>query len=1034
MNHHFYSAHLFERKTWLSSHSFPCLLFFQKQKFKAIRFLKICFLITALLSLHVLKSSAQTKKITGKVSDELGAPVIGASIKIKGTAGGTVTNIDGNFSLSAAPKTSLTVSAIGFETIEVVVGDVDKLNVQLKAKENSLNEVVVTALGIKRDKRELTYSTQQVTGDQLTASKEPGILNSLDGKVAGVQINTSSGAPGSSTSIIIRGNSSLTGNEQALIVLDGVPINNYTTTGSGQGPGISRLSDIDPSTVESINVLKGSAASALYGSEAARGVVIITTKSGAANTKPKVTLNSQYSFENAILPKLQDKYALGDKGVYADGSSAQQTSLVWGPLISDLVAKGTVTFNSNPLKDFFVTGKTFTNTASVSGGTERTGYFLSASNLTQDGTVPTAKYGRNTFFGKFNNKLSDKVSIGFQMNYTQSNAHSIPEGVGLTAPLWTLLTAPYTYNFLPYLNADGTQRLFRAARNNPYWALNNIYTNEKINRFTPTFSLSYNPVSWITITERLGLDSYSEQVDYYEAPSTLTSTLGTINQRNNNFRQINNDLIIEGRKTFNDFNVSLLLGNNIRDTYTQLHSITGSGTTILGFDNIANGSTISATQSYVESRKIGFYAQSNIGYKDFLNLSLTGRYDGTSVLSLDHAFYPYGSASLGFLFGELLKVPAINFAKLRVSYSAVGNDNVSAYANSTAYSSAGNPFPLNGNAGFLLGTSLGNPNLKNESTNEGEVGLEMNLLKNRISFEASYFDRHHDNLLTSVTLPYSSGYTNTVLNVGNMTNKGFEALLNITPVKSRNFSYDIKLNWTKIYNKVTKVNTLSDRIAVGTNELIVGQPFGVIYNTGYQRSADGQILIDNTGLPMYTSGSIVIGNTQPKYQAGMTNTLKYKNFTFSFFLDYKVGGQVLNSDDRYGFFYGTPKATESREDRVVEGIVASTGLPNTTVVTAENYYQRLNSIYEAAVQDATFLKLRYASIGYNLPQKMLLKTPFSTASFTVTGRNLFIYAPHFTGSDPEVSSNGTGTDQQGYYAATTPTSRSFNFSLNLTFK
>ncbi|HTI10826.1 MAG TPA: SusC/RagA family TonB-linked outer membrane protein [Puia sp.] len=987
----------------------------------------------------VSPSMAQTQKISGKIKDESGAPVVRATVRDKDSRRGTVTDAEGKFSLTVKPGAVLLISAIGYETTEMKSGESATIEVALKIKNSTLNEVVVTALGIKREKSQLTYSTQQVKGDDLTATKEPGILNALAGKVSGVQITASSGAPGASSRIVIRGNSSLLGNNEALIVLDGVPINNDQTgnaagvaTNSAVG-GTSRLSDIDPSTIESINVLKGSAASALYGSNAARGVVVITTKGGAYNSRPKVTLNSQYSFENPIFPQIQGKYAQGDRGKYINGE-ANKSSTVWGPTVDSLRSVGLLTYYKNPMKAFFTTGRTFTNSLSVGGGNEKSNYFFSFSNVDQKGTIPTTNYKRNALFAKFTNKLTDKISTTFQLGYTLGTNHSVPEGYDLTDPLWTVYTSPWTWNPLPYLDSVGNQRVFRFSRNNPYWDLYNVYNNDKISRVIPVLTVTYKPTTWLSFTERVGADTYSEQTDYFEAPSNTLGTVGTITQQSSNYRQINHDLIGEAHKRFGDFDVSLLVGNNIKASYSQTHTLIGTGTSIAGFDNISNGATINGSEKYFRERKVGFYAQSNIGYKGFLNLSLTGRYDGSSVLNQQKNFYPYGSASAGFLFSQLLKVPAISFGKLRVSYSSVGNDNIPAYSLTTPYTSA-TSFPYGGNAGFLQSQTLGNPTLVNEVTKESEVGLEMNFLKNRIGFEVSYFDRHHDNLLTSnVPIAPSTGYSSTSLNAAFMTNKGFEALVNLSPFRGEKFGWDITLNYSRIRNKVTKVNGNTNSIQIGQTWAFVGKPYGEFYTQGYSRDTKGNILIDDNGLPITASANQMVGNIQPDFLAGMNNSFYFGSFTFSFFFDFRKGGDILNSDDRYGWFYGTPKITENRQDRVIKGIVASTGKENTKSVHAEDYFQRLNTNYEAAIQDGTYLKLRNASIGYKLPASLIGSTPFSAASLTLTGRNLWIHAPHFTGSDPEVSSYGTGNGSQGVYGNTVPTSRSFNLTLNVVFK
>lgn len=992
-------------------------------------------LLVLLLCLAAIPASAQTKKVNGRVTDEAGNPVSGASVREKDSRRGTATDADGRFTLVVKNNATLVITAVNIQPQEMAVGEGDSYTIKVKPRDNSLNEVVVTALGIKREKRELTYSTQQVTGAQLSASKETGLLNALTGKVSGVQITSSSGQPGASSRIVIRGNSSLLGNNEALIILDGVPINNdQTGNPSGGGSGTSRLSDIDPNTIESINVLKGSAASALYGSAAARGVVVITTKGGNFNTRPKVAVNSQYSFENPILPKIQTKYAQGDRGVYFDGDT-KKTSAVWGPSIDSLRSVGLLTYYKNPMEAFFTTGRTYTNTVTVGGGNDKSNYFFSYANLNQSGTVPTTKYNRNAIFAKFSNKLLSNLTATFQVGYTLSNNHSIPEGYDLTDPLWTVYTSPSTWNPLPYLDASGNQRVFRLSRNNPYWDLYNIYTNSKLTRIIPVVTVAYQPLPWLTITERGGADTYTEQPDYYEAPSSALVTPGKVIQASTNFHQYNNDLIAEARHGFGDFDVSFLLGNNILSSYTQTHSITGTGISLANFDNVTNGAVITGSTTVYRTRKIGFYAQANIDYRHFLNLSLTGRYDGTSVLATDKNFYPYGSASAGFIFSELLKVPAISFGKLRVSYSSVGNDNIPPYSLTTPYTTA-TGFPYGGNSGFLISQSLGNPFLKNEVTKEAEVGLEMQFFHSRFGFEVSYFNRNHDNLLTSgIPIAPSTGFNATSLNAAFMTNKGFEALVNISPVKTKDFTWDMTLNYSRIRNKVTKIFGNTAQLQIGQTWAFLNKPYGVFYSPGYLRdSATHQIYVDNNGLPITSQQNQVIGNLQPDFLAGVSNNFTWKNFSFGFFMDYRKGGDILNSDDRYGYFYGTPLVTQNRQDLVVKGLVQSTKQQNTKVVHAEDYFQRINTNYEAVMQSGTYLKLRTASIGYKLPAKTLEKTCFNTVGLTLTGRNLFIYKPGFTGSDPEVSSYGTSNGSQGVYGNTVPTSRSFNLTLNVVFK
>lgn len=977
---------------------------------------------------------AQSITIKGKITAESGTPISGASVLVKGTKRGVSTDETGDYTITLSGKSTLVVTAIGYKSQELTATKGETLNLVLENSVQSMSEVVVTALGIKREKRQLTYSTQEVKGDVLTSTKETNVLNAMTGRVSGVQITSSSGQPGSSSRIVIRGVSSITGDNEALIVMDGIPINNAQTGNAGPGNGVSRLSDIDPEIIESINVLKGSAASALYGSKAARGVVMITTKNGSGNRKPKVSLTSQFSMETPILPEFQSTYAQGSNGLFVNGETSK-TSEIWGPRIDTLKVNGQAVYNKNAMHDFFQKGLTYTNTLSVAGGVGKSNYFMSYSYLDQKGTVPTTGLKRHTAFGKFTSELSSKLSTTFQFNYISSVADRIAEGWDVVSPLWTIYTAPRTWNPLPMYDANGIQRVFRASRNNPYWSLENSHNKATTNRFLPTFTVMYKPTSWLTVTERMGADIYAEQQKYYESPSTITSTTGIIRDNSINFRQFNHDLIIEARKQFDsDWDVSFMVGNNVLSTKWDNYYLTGTGTTIdvTQYRNLANAATITASQSSSLTRKVGFYAQSLLEYKRMFNLALTGRYDGSSVLSAGNNFYPYGSASLGFIFSEAVSIPGVDFGKLRLSYSSVGNDNIGAYSLATPYTSAGG-FPYSGVAGFRLSSTLGNSNLVNEKTNEFETGLEMRFLHSRLGFEASYFDRKHNDLLSaSVALSAATGYGSTILNAGNMTNKGFEILVNATPVKSGSFSWDVTATYTKIKNLVTRIYQDQPSLQLGQTYAFVGQPYGSFYNTSFKRDNQGRMILDANGLPQ-NGGTKIVGNIQPDWLGGITNTFKYRGVSLNFFFDVRKGGDLHNQDDVYGYFYGTTKATENRTDRVVAGVTED-GKENTKVVTAKSYYQRLNTIGESGIQDGSYIKLRNVNLGYIFSKNTLAKTPFANAALTLTGRNLWIHSPNFTGADPEVNSFGSDNGSIGVYTYSVPTSRSYNLTLNVTFK
>lgn len=994
----------------------------------------LLFSLIVLLGLHAI---GQTKKVTGKVLDSAGHALPGVSVRIKNVTGGTSTGNDGMFSLNVKDKETLVFTAVGYAQQEILPGDHSYLEIVLFQRNRAMEEVVVTALGVKRDKRNLTFSSQEIKGDELVRAKEPNIVNAMAGKVSGVQITSSSGTPGASVRVVIRGATSPTLNNQALFVVDGVPINNDETSNiasGAAGAGSSRIVDIDPNIIDNINVLKGAAATALYGSAGARGVVIITTKSGGLDRKPVIALSSDLSFEHAILPKRQWKYGQGTGGVFYDGE-ANKTSQSWGPLMDTLKINGAPAPRYNPYSSFFRTGVTTNSTISISGGGNNSSYFMSYSYLDQQGIVPKNELKRNSLFFKYTTRIHKDLSTTFQIGYSNSAQDRLPEGQS-NGPLYVLLVQPISWNPYPVLNPDGSQRLYRYSRNPPLWDLDNVHNNSKVNRFIPVFTANYTPSSWLTVTERIGADIFAEQDKYTESPSPAISLKGKILEQNINFRQFNHDLIINANKEVGKFNLNLLIGNNLISTYDQTYNISGIGINIDNFSNVSATGAISGSETHSLQRKVGFYSQANIEYNKFLVLSLTGRYDGSSVLATNKNYYPYGSAATSFIFSELLPdrlKEAISFGKIRLSYASVGNDAVGPYSLTTPFALQyrnGVAYPFQGQSGFLLNQTLGNPTLQNERLNEYEGGLEARFLHNRIGIEGSYFSRKSNHgIIPGVSISNATGYTGTTVNTASVENKGFELLLNATPVKTRDFSWDLTLNFTRIRSKVLAIYPGLNQLG----RLIVGQPYNIFYGNRYQRDpATGQLMIDASGLPVVAETQGVVGNANPDWLAGLTNTFRYKGFTLSFFFDMKKGGDVQNEVEGLAYFYGTSKATENRDPLVIKGISVVDNKPNTVAVKAQTYYQSRQ--YESSIQDGTYVKLRNLTLAYELRPSLLNKTPFKSVTVAATGRNLWIYSPHFTGADPEAGSYGTNDNgNQAIYSFSTPTSRSVNFTLKLSF-
>jgi TonB-linked SusC/RagA family outer membrane protein len=707
---------------------------------------------------------AQKTQIIGRVTDSLGNPVPNVSIKEAKSKNGTMSDNNGYFKINTVPGTRLEISTIGYQS-QTVDASPD-LAIMLSSASNSLREIVVTALGIKREKRQLTYSTQEVVGETIVQAKQDNLVNALAGKVSGVQVTNSSGMAGSSSRITIRGNVSLLQDNQPLFVVDGMPIDNsepgaidvfsqgVNNTALNQGSTSNRAIDIDPSIIESITVLKGGAATALYGSAAARGAIIITTKAGGKSSKPVVNVSSSLKFDDAILAEYQNEYSQGLNGQYINGSvQGTASSQSFGARVDTLKVDGKPVQLYDPRKIFFETGKTTDNNISVHGGSDKSKYLISYSYLNNQGIIPTTSFIRNSFFGKFTHQVTNNFTATAELNYIYTVNHRTQEGNGLTNPLWSIYAAPITWNPLPETWPDGTQRLYRSlSRNNPFFVIHNSGFTSTVNRFLPVVNLVYNPASWITITERIGMDIYADNARYFEA-STINNGVfqnaGGVSNRLQEYRQLNHDLIVTLQKNLGkNLYGSISVGNNILTQFSDTYTQSGLSLNIPGFYNISNANSFLVGDVLNRYRKVGVYAQANLEYKRMLELSLTGRYDGTSALAADKQYYPYGSAGLGFIFSELIsKNSAFSFGKVRVSYSSVGNDNVPVYSTSTPYVLGSviainhMNFPYDAGNGPINGARLsnvqGNPDLKNESLNEFEVGLELKFLKNRLSFEGS---------------------------------------------------------------------------------------------------------------------------------------------------------------------------------------------------------------------------------------------------------------------------------------------------------
>ncbi len=1015
---------------------------------------KLTFLLICLVYMGIHFVFAQTRDISGVViSGEDGSSIPGASVVVKGTTLGTVTNMEGKFTLQVhTSATALVVSFVGMTSAEVPLTASSQYSITLSPTDIVVNEVVVTALGISREKKSLTYSATEVKSDELVNANEANVVSALSGKVAGVQVSNSSGMAGGSSRITIRGVSSLQGNNQPLFVIDGVPFNNeeynFDENDSDQalfyGSTANTGIDIDPNQIASMTVLKGAAATALYGSRAANGVILITTKSGVSAKVPVITFSSRFGLDKIRPGKTQEAYGLGTGGNYVDGET-QKSSWVWGPRLD------TTSYETFDRWAIFDTGKTYENSLNIQGGSDKAGYFASIGTLNQNGTVPGNTLDRYSTMVKFDAKLSDKLSMGAKMEYTSTRNERLSEGNEQSSIMWTVLSVPPTYNLFPAVDANGVQRLWRTPfRNNPYWILDNARYSDERDRFVPTFNFEYSLLPWLKIRENIGIDYYSSSVKFFENAGNRGSyPSGRIIETARVRREINSDLMFIGDRTVTDkIKATFLVGHNINTQFYHSKAIQATDFIIPGFYNLSNTKVNNPTEGTNQRRMVSLYGSATFSYEDYLYFTLTGRNDWSSTLPKGNNSYFYPSVSAGVIFSDAfsLKNEWFDFGKLRLSFARVGND-APAYSTVTSYVQAAPGdgmrgtinFPFNGIGSYLQSNVQGNPLLKPEITTEYEVGLEMRFFSNRASIDLAYYDKtSKDQIFSAPTAP-EIGYSSKVVNAAEIENKGLEILLTGTPLKINKLSWEVSINYSKNDNKVISLTEgiSSIRLAGFTAPgifIMADKPYGVIWGSRYLRNDAGEILVDDDGFELSATESGPIGTAMPDWIGGIRNTFTWNGISVSALIDTRQGGDIYNLDEYYTKAYGTSWFTRNREQPiVVKGIRQSDGQPNTTQITNHRtYWSNQSNIDEANVQNASFIRLRDVSVSYDFPKDLLQKVSLKGLIFTISGRNLWLKTKDdFTGSDPENSLYGSGNGQ-GLLNFAVPSTKSINFALKIT--
>ncbi|MEO6135453.1 MAG: SusC/RagA family TonB-linked outer membrane protein [Ginsengibacter sp.] len=1006
---------------------------------------KIVVLILGAL-FFVQQSYAQQITVTGKVTAPDGAALSGVSVKIKKKNAGMSTAADGTYSIKADKTDVLVFTYVGYAAIEKTVGNQSVINVEMAEDARTLSEVAVTAFGVKQQVRSLGFSTQNVKASEVVESQQPNIVNALQGKIAGVQITNSSGAPGASSSIMIRGGNSLSGNNQPLFVVDGIPIDNSTPVGQGglvasYGPATNRAVDINPEDIATITVLKGPAAAALYGIRAASGAIIITTKKGSGGAA-RITYQGTFSMDNVNrLPKVQSKFKQGALGI-ADPTAPYS----WGPEFT----KGETIYDN--LKDFFQTAFTQTHDLSLSGSSEKSTYYASASYFDQGAITDNSNFKRGSFRINSDTKVGDKMTIGVSTNYVRTDRHYVPQGDanGVMGALYW----PRNDNMKNYLDADGKQRTVSVNGNdNPYWSIQNKPITSLVNRMIAVGNIDYNPFEFLNITYRLGTDYYNDNFKSINMPTR--SFKGSVNQSISNNQITTSTLIATVKKTIkSDFNFSLSVGHNLESS--SYRSTTSSAIRFIdpSFPSINNTVAVDRSVSEYLSRRriVGLFGDFNFNWKEIVYVNARGRNDWSSTLPVSDNSFFYPAISASVIFTDLLKLSGMkkddhvfSYGKIRAAYSEVGKD-APPHVLSSSLQTVTNTFTINPR-GFITNANnaFGNPALMPEFTKAFETGADLRFFDNRYGIDFTYFRSQSDNQILATRTPPSAGAFLTYLNGGSIRNEGIEIVLNARPIVRRNFRWSIDVNFAHNTSIVKDLPGLLDRVELSdawTNNnaaeaaaFLNGSLFG-INGQSWKRNADGQLLLDNKGTPQL-AGYKNIGDRNPDFTAGITNTFNYRDFMFSFMVDIREGGKVFNATEVSLVLSGLSTKTTDRGTKVFDGVIESSGAKNTLAIPLNQDFYRsfyANQGYDF-VEDGGWVRLRYVTLSYNVPSSILRNSKIKGLSFTATGRNLILLTK-YSGIDPEVSGSGAGVGGSGSFGFDNlgiPATRGVDLGVKLTF-
>ncbi|MBB6273209.1 TonB-linked SusC/RagA family outer membrane protein [Pedobacter cryoconitis] len=1050
------------------------------------------YLFGIILSFIIVQTAvAQTEKISGVVTEKsTGLPLPGVSIIVKGTNVGTQTDGNGKFSIAAKTNDIIKAISIGYSNQEIKVTSAKTIAIQLEESSNALSEVVVTALNIPKEKKSLGYSVQELKSKDLSEAKETNLVNAFSGKIAGVQVTNSQGDMGSSR-IIIRGETSISNNNQPLFVIDGVPVDNSQNLGTGGSRDFANtISDINSEDIESMSVLKGPNAAALYGSRAAAGVILITTKKGKSGQGLGISVNSNATFSTLLtIPSYQNSYGQGANGQfsYVDGKGGGINDGVdesWGPrldgrLIPQFNSNGVpVPFIAHPnnVRDFFNTGRTLNNGIAISGSGDKYDLRFSYNNLDQTGVIPNSSQSKNSFLLNATYKITPKLTFNASANYVNSSAANLPGSGGKRASSTMLQFTWFgrqvdVSQLKTYKDANGNNINWNNSYySNPYFVAYENTVGQIRNRLIGSAEINYKIIDGLSANFRTGNDYYTDRRKIKIAYGTNGTPFGSYEEDAYTFSENNTEGRLDyTKKLSSDFNLDVLLGGNIRTTTIENNDQKAPKLAVNNLYTLSNSrDPLISSNVYNKQRVYSTFGSAQLGFRNYAYLNLTARNDWSSTLPPQNRSYFYPSVNASLILTEAfdIKGDVLNFAKLRGGWSQVGKD-AFAYQLDNNYAFTA-PFDSNPQQN-LSDTDL-NPNLKPETTNSTEAGFELGFFKNRLRFDLSLYNTNSFNQILSLDVSSATGFLKKLVNGGTINNKGIEAQLGVTPIKTKNFSWDINVNYSMNRSKVKELYKDLKSYQLGSDGSVqilatVGQPYGTIFGTAYARNAAGDIIVGADGTPQASPAKKILGKYTPDWLGGITNTFTYKRISLSVLVDAHIGGQIYSGTNSTGTYTGVlastlpgrgtengglsyyknaagnavqvspgaaaPGGAKVYDDGMIfKGFLAD-GTPNNTIIPASQYYKSFNNIDEASVYSATYIKLREIKLGYTLPSQWIKSIGLQSATISAVGRNLFILHKNVPNIDPESAfntGNGQGLEDLGL-----PTVRTMGFNLNFKF-